>query len=219
MWSWPLTPKRQKSIEVILWPKAMYLYSLNVKGPWVVKLLIENHFEIQGQCNLDLCSSDPKIIRGHLLAKTNAPSKFEGQKPIACQGIFRIRFYLQGQCNLDLWPLDPKINRGNLLVECTYHVWGLTAHGLSKLLIRNRFYLQGQCNLDIWPLDPKIDRGHLLVKSNTPTKFEGQQPMSCQVIDRKLFLPSKSMWPWPLTPKSMRSSAGHEQSSNQVWGS
>jgi hypothetical protein len=51
--------------------------------------------------------------------------------------------------------------------------------------------------------DPKINRGHLLAQTNAPTKFEGQQPMGCQVIDWKLLLPTRSIWPWPLTPKSI----------------
>jgi hypothetical protein len=50
------------------------------------------------------------------------------------------------------------------------------------------FYLQGQC-----ALDPKINRGHLLVMTNHHTMFEVPRPKRSLVIDRKPFLPTRSM--------------------------
>jgi hypothetical protein len=47
---------------------------------------------------------DAKINRGHLPAKTNPTSKFEGKQPMRCQVIERKLFYLQGQFDLDIWP-------------------------------------------------------------------------------------------------------------------
>jgi hypothetical protein len=79
---WPyldfLTPK---SIGVIHWPRPMHLCSLKAKGPWVVKLLIGNHFDIQGQFDLDLWPKGPKNNKGHLLVMNNPHTKFEVPKP------------------------------------------------------------------------------------------------------------------------------------------
>jgi hypothetical protein len=74
----PLTPK---SIGVIYWAWPMYLQSLRTKGLWIVKLLIGNRFYLQGQCDPELWPHNPIINRAHLLAKTNVPTKIEGQGP------------------------------------------------------------------------------------------------------------------------------------------
>jgi hypothetical protein len=54
----------------------------------------------------------------------------------------------------------------------------------------------------MWPWH-QINRHHLLFMTNHHTKFEVPRPKHSIVIDRKLFLPTRSMWPWPLTPKSI----------------
>jgi hypothetical protein len=52
---------------------------------------------------------------------------------------------------------------------------------------------KGQYDLDRWPLDPKINRGHILTKTSAPTKVKAKHPMACQVIDQKLFLPTRTV--------------------------
>jgi hypothetical protein len=62
--------------------------------------VIDRKYKVKATLTFDPLT--PKSIGGHLLVKTNAPTKFEGQQPIACQVIDRKPFHLQGQCNLDL---------------------------------------------------------------------------------------------------------------------
>jgi hypothetical protein len=80
----PLTPK---SMRVISMPRPIHLCSFRAKGSWVVKLLIRNHFYLQGQYDLDLWPLNPKTNSGHILAKANAPLKFEGQSTMSCWDI------------------------------------------------------------------------------------------------------------------------------------
>jgi hypothetical protein len=107
------------------------------------------------------------------------------------------RFYLQDQCD----PLTQK-SIGVICWSWTIIIPRLKFPGISvlQLLFGNRFYLQGQCDLDLWPIDPKINRGYLLVMNNHYTKFKACKPKHSLVIDWK---PLRSMWPWPLTPKSI----------------
>jgi hypothetical protein len=74
----PLTPKLT---GVIYRTRPMHLWSLKVKASWVVKLLIGNHFDIQGQFDLDLWPKGPKNNRGHLLVMNNPHTKLEVPKP------------------------------------------------------------------------------------------------------------------------------------------
>jgi hypothetical protein len=77
-------PLTKKSIGVIYSLRPMHLCSLSAKAPWIVKLLIGNCFTYKVNMTLTI---DHNINRGHLLAKTNAPTKFEGQGPMGCQVI------------------------------------------------------------------------------------------------------------------------------------
>ena len=43
----------------------------------VFKRISENHFNVQGHCDLDLRPSDPEINRGHLLDIVNLHVKYE----------------------------------------------------------------------------------------------------------------------------------------------
>jgi hypothetical protein len=188
----------------------MHLSSLKVKGPWV-GILIRKCCYRKGQCDLDLWPLNAK----------NPLRSSSDQKQCICKA-WRSRVHglsseIQGQCNLDLCSPVHKINRGHLLAKTNAPT--KFEGQLVKLLIRNSFYIQGQCNIDLWPLDPKINRGHLLVMNNQQTKFGVPRPKNSLVIDLKLFLPTRSMWPWPLTLWPQKSSTGHEQSSYQVWSS
>ena len=78
-----------------------------------------------------------------------------------------------------MWPLPltPKS------IGFIYLSWAIIIPRPKRsLLITNLVYLQ-------------INRGHLLVMSNQSFP----RPMHSLVIDRKPFLPTMSMWPWPLT--------------------
>ena len=44
---------------------------------YIFKIISGNHFNIQGNRDLDLCPCDPKINRGHLLVMTNLHVKYE----------------------------------------------------------------------------------------------------------------------------------------------
>jgi hypothetical protein len=96
------------------------------------------------------------------------------------------------------WPLtlDPKIHFGHLLTKSNAFV---KFEDQLSMLIRNCFGIHSQCDPSFWPSDPKINRGHLLAKANAHMQFEGQCPMGCHVIDRKPFLPTRSIRPWSLT--------------------
>jgi hypothetical protein len=50
------------------------------------------------------------------------------------------------------------------------------------------------------PLTQKWIGGHLLVMNNQHIKFIVPRPKRSLVITQKPFLPTRSMWPWPLTP-------------------
>jgi hypothetical protein len=117
-----------------------------------------------------------------LLTKRNASVQFEGQWSMNCSAIDRKPFWL----TRSMWPWHTGQDK------CTYAVWGLNAQGCH--VIDRIFYLQGQYDLLLTP--KSIGSSN---KTNLPTKFKGQQPMGSQVIDRKVFLPTRSMWPWPLT--------------------
>jgi len=75
LYLWTLDPTL---IEVICKPRPMHLLNLMAKGQWVGKLLVKICFGIQSPCHHNLLSLDTKIIRVHLLAKTNASIKFYG---------------------------------------------------------------------------------------------------------------------------------------------
>lgn len=169
-------------------------------GKWpMLRYWLETVFTYKDNVILTTDPLTPIIYLGHLLTNSNVFVRFEGQASMGCLVIDR---------NLCLstrtmwpWPLTLK-SIGLIYWPRPMYLCSLRAKGpcVVKLLIDCRFYLQGQCNLDLWPLDPKIDRGHLLAKTNAPTMFKGLQPMGCQVIDLKPFLPTNSTWQWPLTP-------------------
>jgi hypothetical protein len=196
MWSWPLTPWPQQSIEVIFWPTAMHLWSLKVQ------LLIGNCFGLQGQCYLNLWPFDPKINRGNLLTKTiDASMQFEGQGPIGCQ-VIDWKPFLPTRSR---WPWTltpwPKNQKGSFTGQDqrTYELWRPRVYGLSSS--KNWFYLQGKYDIYLRSLDPKIDKGHLFAKTNAPTNFEGQQSMGCHVIDGKLGV---IYWSWTIPISSLK---------------
>jgi hypothetical protein len=150
MWSWPLTHWPQKSVEVISWPKAMHLWSLNVNGPWVVQLLIGTCCYIQDQCDRNLWPPAPKINRGHLLAKANVPMQFEGQGLMGCQVIDRKPFYLQGQYDLNRCPIDPKINsKTNALTKFEWK-YPIGCQVIDKKIV---FTYKVDVTLAPWPLN------------------------------------------------------------------
>jgi hypothetical protein len=62
-------PLTQESINLIYLPSPMHLRSLSANSSWVVKLLIRNWFNQQGQCYFDRWLIHPKINMGHALAK------------------------------------------------------------------------------------------------------------------------------------------------------
>jgi hypothetical protein len=112
------------------------------------------------------------------------------------KSVFSYCFYLQCQCDLtmrdktaendlDLWPLTPKS------IRVIYLSWPIIIPSLKFI------------GLSVLKLLTKINRGHLLVITNHHIKFEGPKPKGSLVIDRKTFLLTRSMWPWPLTPKSI----------------
>ena len=51
--------------------------------------------------------------------------------------------------------------------------------------------------------DPKFNRGNLVTKTNTHVKFEGRGPKRSLIIERIRFSYWRSLWLWPLTPKSI----------------
>ena len=75
--------------------------------------------------------------------------------------------------------------------------------GNVELWLRQAFQVHGHCNLDLWPNDLKINRGHLLVWPSLHIKFKDHGCRQCQVITRTSFSGSRSLWPWPLTWKSI----------------
>jgi hypothetical protein len=81
---WPFYTKIK---GIIYLPRSIHLQSLRADSPWVVKLLIGNGFTYKATSSKWPWSLTTKIKKGHLLFKTNALTKFEGQRPMACQGI------------------------------------------------------------------------------------------------------------------------------------
>jgi hypothetical protein len=110
------------------------------------------------------------------------------------------RFDIQCQCDHNLWVHVPK-SKGIIYWPKLMYLCNLRAKGpwVVKLLIGNCFNLQWQCDIDLWPIELKDNRGNLLAKTNVLTKFEGEQPIGCQVIHRKPLQHTRTIWPWPLT--------------------
>jgi hypothetical protein len=75
-----------------------------------------NHKDIEGPCDLDLWSSDPKINRGHLLDITNQYVKNKYFVINSFQDNQQNHSDIYGPCDLDFWPSDQKINRCHFLV-------------------------------------------------------------------------------------------------------
>jgi hypothetical protein len=126
----PLIPK---SKGVMYLPKPMYVCSLRVKGPWIVKLFIGNCVYLHGQFVLDLWPLNPEINTGHLLAKTNAPMQFEGQGSMGCQVIGWKPFLPTVNMTLTLDPWFQNL-KGSCTCQSqfTYAVWGPKTHWLSS---------------------------------------------------------------------------------------
>ena len=84
-------------------------------------------------------------------------------------------------------------------------LWRLKVLGqrVLELLSGNGFHSLGHCDLDLWPTDPKINGGLLLNKGYHPMKFEGSGLKGTRVIERKRISLFGSLWPWPLTLKSI----------------
>jgi hypothetical protein len=91
---------------------------------------------------------DPKIIRGHLLAKTNAPTKSDGKMPMGCQSYWSETVFTYN-VNMTLL-LTPK-SLAVIYLSRPMHLRSLRANSpwVVNLLIGYRFYLQGQCD-DFW---------------------------------------------------------------------
>jgi hypothetical protein len=107
IWSWPQNPWPQKSIEVIFWPKAMYLWSLNVKGPWVVKLLTGNCF-YDFKVSMPLTAWPKSIVVNYLPSPMHLRSL--GTNNLWFVKVIDRKTFLPTR-SIWHWPLDPKIDR------------------------------------------------------------------------------------------------------------
>jgi hypothetical protein len=108
----------------------------------------------------------------------------------------------------DFWPCGQKLNRGYLLVMTSY--WVIVTvkvvcsnfmKKLSQILPNNiciNFTYHNQANL-LYYIRP-WNVYNRLVMNDHHIKFEVPRPKRSPVIDRKPFLPSRSMWPWPIWP-------------------
>jgi hypothetical protein len=88
-----------KAIGVIDLQRPMHLWRLKVKGPWLVKLLIENRIDLR--CDLDLCPLDHKINRGHTLVMDNQHTKFKVHRLMLSLVIARNPFGLRTDRPID----------------------------------------------------------------------------------------------------------------------
>jgi hypothetical protein len=109
MWPWPLSPRPQNQIGIIYCPRPLLLERWEPRT-CVVELLVGNSFNLQGQCDLELWSCDPKR-KSHLLAKTNAPLKFWDRRHFGCRVNFQKLFWHTRSMqpwSLSHWPQSQK---------------------------------------------------------------------------------------------------------------
>ena len=92
-----LTPK---SIGVFYWSWPTSIPNMGIVSQCIFLLLIGQAFCVQGQCDLDLTPTDPKINRGLLLFMTNLHTKYGDRITMLCLVIDRTSFL----CSRSLWP-------------------------------------------------------------------------------------------------------------------
>ena len=121
-----------------------------------------NLFCSRGHCDLDLCH------QGHLLVKTNIPSKFKCSSLRLCRNkLFSTKGHgdldheLCLQCHLLVRTNIPSKFKGPVPKHCQ----------VIKL-----FSTKGPGNLHLCPHD------HLLVRTNISTKFDGLNHKHCTII-------------------------------------
>jgi hypothetical protein len=163
------------------------MLSLRAKGPWVVQLLVENRFYIQGQNDLDSWHFDHKIIKSYLLVKYKCTC--ETWRP-GSYGFWisnRKSFKHTRSNDLYLWLFDITVKglrlKGWWLSSfepvftyiLTYESLAKLSKGFKtnahvkaegksqwvvQLLNEGPFYIQGQSHLDLWHIDAKVDKDH-----------------------------------------------------------
>ena len=94
---------------------------------------------------------------------------------------------------------------GVICESWSMYLWSFMILGVSLLELSsgNHFTVLSHHDLDLWPSDMKINRGYLPVMTSVPMKFRDPRPKRSWVIIRKPFYCFRSLWPWPLTWKSI----------------
>jgi hypothetical protein len=156
-----LTPKPKGVVNL---PRQKHLQSLRTNSPWVVQLLIRNRFYPHKQGDLDWPLT-PKTIGVIYWPRLMHLCSLRFQGPMGCQVIDRKRF--SHTRSIWPWPLTPwpEIDRDHLLAktnQCTYKVWGPTAHGLSSYWSEAVFTYNVNMTLTF---DHKIIMRHLFAKT------------------------------------------------------
>ena len=145
--------------------------------------------------DLDLCPTDLKINRDHLLTKDYLPTKFEASGPKGSWVISCTRWSKLA------WPLT--LNFDQLIWKSIGIIYSPRAIYLLRLKLLGQIVFelsvaQGEVNWhDLRPTDLKINRDHLLTKDYLPTKFEASGAKRYWVISCTRW--SKLAWPLTLT--------------------